>query len=286
MTLWYEGSGGTQEDVGANAVFTGVLAGREGSLNGDRLPVVFISHGGLRSAANSGAWLAAALSRAGYLSIEINAPRPATAADAVDEIWRRPDDVSRALDALLSDSIWSEHIDQDRIFVAGFALGGTAALALGGGNFEPQSFVQSCDGAVNGPDCGWYNAQNITLGSVDLEELAEARRDPRITSVVAVAPEYLDVFSVGLTSLEVPSLVVALGGDDAQYASALAAGVTVVQVPAANVFDGFQTCTPAGPEILAEDGGDPAVCGLSAEARQQVHDAIASEIVSFIEAEQ
>lgn len=284
LSLWYPGDGGTPEDVGANAVFTGVAAGRDAALPEDRLPVVFVSHGGLRSAADSGAWLTAALARAGYLAIEVNAPRPATAAVAVDEIWQRPNDVSRALDAVLSDPIWSERVDQSRISVVGFALGGTAALVLGGGEIDPDAFVGSCTEAAAGPDCGWYQAQKVTLGSVDRAALVQPRRDARAGSIVAVAPEYIDALSGGISSIDVPAFIVSLGSDAMPQAAAQPIGVTQQAIfPDAVVSDAFQVCTPAGPAILAEDGGDPALCGLSTQARQQTHGAVANAIVTFLE---
>ena len=282
LTVWYPGYGGTQENVGANAVFTGVIAGRDASLTEERLPVVLLSHGGLRSAEDSGAWLTAALARAGYLAVEINAPRPGMAINAVTEIWHRPNDVSRALDAILSDPDWSEHIDQDHISVVGFALGATAALALGGGEFELQTFVQPCNGTAGGPDCAWYQAQNVGLGSVDRNELAEPRRDSRISSIVAISPEYLDVFSGGLSSIDIPTMFVALGRDNTAHTSPQPNSFSQAIFPDATMADGFQVCTPAGPAILADGGGDPALCGLSNEARQRTHRAIVGEIVIFL----
>jgi predicted dienelactone hydrolase len=282
LSLWYPGTGGTPEDVGANAVFTGVVAGRDAIVPQDRLPVVFVSHGGLRSAGDSGAWLTSGLARAGYLAIEINAPRPADAAAAVNEIWQRPDDINRAVDAILSDPEWSERIDKDRLSVVGFALGGTAALELAGGILDPQSFVQSCDAPAQGPDCAWFQSQNVALAAVDQIELAKPRRDTRIASVVAISPEYSTAFSGGLTSVAAPTLLVDLGQDSALQSDPSALVFQTVMADS-TVFDGFQTCTPAGPDILADDGGDPALCGASGQARHQIHDAILSKITRFFE---
>ncbi len=283
LSLWYPGSGGTQEDAGANAVFTGVIAGRDAMVTEDRLPVVFVSHGGLRSAEDSGAWLTAGLARAGYLAVEVNSPRPTNAATAVDEIWHRPNDVSRSVDAILRDPVWSEHINKDRIFVVGFALGGTAALELAGGNLDLQSYNLSCDEPAQGPDCAWYQSQDVALSAVDQIELAKPRRDTRISSVVAISPEYYDVFSGRQSSVEAPTLVVDLGHDNALPSVTPTDLFTQAPFRDASVFDGFQTCTPAGPEILADDGGDPALCGASTEARQQAHDAILNKIKGFFE---
>ncbi|MEM9779039.1 MAG: hypothetical protein AAF813_03925 [Pseudomonadota bacterium] len=281
LTLWHPGEGGAPEAVGGNAVFEGVMATRGASVDGDQLPLVLLSHGGLRSAGDSGAWLAAGLADAGYLAVEINAPRAANDAAAVDEIWRRPDDVSQALDHVLRVPEWSAYIDPDRISVVGFALGGTAAIALAGADFDVPSFVDSCAEVDGGPDCGWYAAQGVSLEAVDQEALAETRQDPRIRLAVAISPEYLGVFSGGGPSVGVPTLVISLGGQ-----AALSDGGSLSQATLGEteVFDAFQLCTAAGPEILSEDGGDPAICGASSEARAEAHRRIVEEIVTFLRA--
>lgn len=285
VSLWYPATGGTEEYIGANAVFAGVRAGGEAPFAGGPLPVVIVSHGGLRSSENSGAWLSAKLANAGFLAVEVNAPRPATATDAVNEIWQRSNDVSMALTALLSDPVWAARVDPDRVSVVGFALGGTAALALGGGEFDPQAFVQSCNTVIGGPDCAWYGAQNVTLGAVNLRELAEPRRDERINSVIAISPEYVNVFSDGLSSLSVPTLLVTLGSETAAEEAYQTDAITQLKLLSATIFDAFPVCTPAGPDILAQDGGDPALCGVSVEAQQLVHGAIAGQIVDFLSEE-
>ncbi|MCW1934841.1 alpha/beta hydrolase family protein [Pararhodobacter zhoushanensis] len=278
MTLWYPGTGGMAEDVGGNAVFTGVTGARDAAVAMESLPVVLVSHGGLRSAADSGAWLSAGLARAGYLAVEINAPRAPSAVQGVNEIWQRPADMTRALDALTRDPEWSARIDPARIATVGFALGGTAALALAGGRVDPEAYRQSCTPPQSGPDCGWFAAQGVALASVDGPALASPRRDPRIGSVVALAPELVGVFADALSTVAVPSLILSLG--DAQSGTGAVPQVTL----AATVFDGFATCTPAGPAILREEGGDPALCGGSPSARDAAHAAILAAVLRFLQA--
>lgn len=282
LSLWYPAEGGTPSPVGGNAVFLGTNAVRNAPTTGEKHPLVLISHGGLRSAADSGAWLSAKLAESGFLTIEVNAPRPGSAKQAVNEFWRRPNDVSRALDAILSDPDWAAHIDQSRISVVGFALSGTAALMLAGAAFEPQSFIQSCDTPGGGPDCTWFEAQKISLGTVDVEALALPRYDPRINSVVAIAPEYLEMFLDGLPSINTPTLLVSLGSDNGLPALAPTHVVAQTTISNATIFDGFQACTAAGPAILADDGGDPALCGVSAEVRKGMHSEISNSILSFL----
>lgn len=282
LSVWYPAEGGTPREVGGNAVFVGAPAGRDAPMTEGRFPLALVSHGGLRSASDSGAWLSAALAQAGFVAVEINGPRPRTGMEAVNEIWRRPEDVSRALDAILSDPGWSDHIEPTRISAVGFALGGTAALALAGGEFEARSFVQSCDQGMAGPDCAWFEAQSAALDTVDREQLAEPRRDPRIRSVVAIDPELIDVFADGMASIEAPALLIALSGDGGASGASGKDVLTHAVVPGAIGFDAFPVCTPAGAAILAEEGGDPALCGASAEARMRAHEAIADRVVSFL----
>lgn len=281
LTIWYPANGGQQEAVGGNAVFEGAMAGRDASYTMGSIPLILVSHGGLRSAADSGAWLASALAQAGNIVVEVNSPRPISAAIAVDEIWRRPDDITRALGFLLSNPDWVQRIDQRRISVVGFALGGTASYMLGGALIEPTSFVQSCSGKNEGPDCNWYAAQGVSLASVDQENLARSRHDQRIRSVIAIAPEYFNLLKQGRFALDAPALNLMLE-DIPETAPETNHSFLQVAVRASSIYDGFPICTPAGPTIIASDGGEPLLCGNSPESRQGVHDAIVFEILSFL----
>ncbi|WP_298920968.1 hypothetical protein [uncultured Roseobacter sp.] len=282
LSLWYPGLGGKVEEMGGNAVFTGETAVPDAAVVARRFPLVLVSHGGLRSARDSGAWLSAALARSGYIVVEVNGPRPATAAEAVDEIWRRPSDTSRALDTVLNHPIWSQHIEESRISVVGFALGGTAALKLSGSQLDTQAFMQSCGTFGGSPDCGWLEAHNVSLGSVDLDALTTARKDARVSSVVAIAPEYTHAFSDKSSHAGISALIVLLGSDK-PLSSPVDATTQVIEIPNADVSDGLPVCTSAGPEILSEDGGDPSICGPSAETRSAAHSAIANSVLTFLE---
>lgn len=281
LSIWYSGLGGTVEIIGGNAVFTGESAVRDAPVADQKYPLILMSHGGLRSAQDSGAWLSVALARSGYIVVEVNGPRPNSAAEAVNEIWNRPDDLSRALDAVFNDPKWSQHIDKKRISVVGFALGGTAALMMSGGALDAQSFIQSCDTVEVNPDCSWYGAQSVSLASVDISELKKSRKDTRISSTVAIAPEYIQAFSEDLSTIDAPIQLILLGHEN-DLSGDVSVKAAVHSFPNINLSDGFQVCTPAGPEILAEDGGDPSLCGPSVESRVEAHLSISENIISFL----
>ncbi|MCR9086989.1 MAG: hypothetical protein NXH97_09625 [Rhodobacteraceae bacterium] len=283
LSIWYPAAGGHPEEIGGNAVFRGPFAAPNARIAAGSYPLVVMLHGGLRSANGSGAWLGAALAQAGFVVVDVNGPRPNSAEAAVNEIWRRPGDVSRALDLILTTGIWADHIDTSRISVLGFALGGTAALAIAGAEIDVQRYMHTCDeGGAGGPDCAWFAAQGIALENVDQAELARSRRDFRFASAVAISPEYVELFLDGTASIEVPVRLIFLGDEDRPSDVTDPRFIDEVTISSARVFDGFPICTEAGPAILSEDDGDPAMCGVSADARKRIHGEITRIVTSFL----
>ncbi|WP_051242551.1 alpha/beta hydrolase family protein [Stappia stellulata] len=286
LSLWYPASGGSAQGVGGNAVFRGPIAVPGAVADAGPFPLVLLSHGGVRSSPDSGAWLGAALARSGHIAVEVNAPRPGSARAGADEIWRRPDDLARALEAVLGDPKWAQRIDRNRISAVGFALGGTAALAVAGGRIDPDAVLRSCRD-MTGPDCAWYAAGDVALETLARAPLARDRRIPEVSAAVAIAPEYPDAFSGEGAATEVPALVIALGPatetKDAFAEVVERSGTaSLARLPDAGPFDAFPLCTPKGAKILSQEGGDPALCATSAQARGTVHATLVDRIRSFL----
>ncbi|MBB3139359.1 alpha/beta hydrolase family protein [Halomonas organivorans] len=281
LSIWYPSEGGSPAMVGGNAVFKGVYGSHHASVLKGEFSLVVVSHGGLRSSKNSGAWLGAGLAKAGFIAVEVNAPRPESAAMAVNEIWQRPRDISRSLDLMLGDQRWAEHVDHGRVFVVGFALGGTAALAVSGAELGAERYLQTCnDDGEAGPDCEWYRAQGVTLDQVDSGELGQARHDRRVKAAVAIDPEYLTAFSDDGMASAAPALLISLGDQERKTAQLPRAETVAIQE--ADRFDAFAVCTERGPQILREERGDVALCPASQEARERHHARMVSAILSFL----
>ena len=279
LSIWHPATAGVAMQMGGNAVFAGIPAQRDASVAGGPFPLVLLSHGGLRSAADSGAWLGALLAAQGFLAVEINAPPPETAQAAVDEIWRRPRDISRALDLMLADPHWAAYVDPARISVVGFALGGTAALTLAGADFDAVRYGRACAGPKPaGPDCAWLAAQDVSLNTVDPAGLARMRRDRRVASAIAIAPEYLSAFQGKGDADGAPVLILSLGQEAAPNGPH---GPRAV-IPDAQPFDAFALCTDAAPQILLAEGEDPALCGTGKAARARIHQQITEVIGGFL----
>ncbi|NDV99045.1 hypothetical protein [Salipiger sp. PrR002] len=286
MTIWYpaQSDAGASELVGRNAVFEGTPAQREASPQPGKLPLVLLSHGGLRSAEQSGAWLAARLAAGGFIVAEVSGQRPRDQASAVGEIWRRPAELGQALDLLLSDPDWQMRIDETRVAVAGVALGGTAALMLGGGQIDAAAYARNCDSSHPAPDCDWFAKGGVDPASVDVQALSLERRDPRVRAVLALAPEYLaefrpDTLAPRRAATKVYGLAEPAAGETRL---AVQAGIEVRPLEDARLYDLFARCTPDGAKLLEEEGGDPALCGSTAEDRAAVHEAVASDALHFL----
>lgn len=275
LSVWYPSDGTASAVIGGNAAFRGVAAAPDAPLPAGPLPLVVVSHGGLRSADDSGAWLSSSLARAGFIVVEVSAPRPELPAEALVEIWQRPKDMRRALDLMLADSDWRARIDPGRISGVGFALGATAALSVAGAPLDGARYRQSCAGG-DGPDCRWLAAGGAGLDQTRPADLARLTRDPRVTAAVAINPEYEDA----LGEPGVPTLRITLG--PAESAPAADGMSRQVVLPDATAADAFAVCTPAGPEILAEDGGDAGLCGPSSEARAAIHRQVAELVAAFL----
>lgn len=280
LSIWYPSNEQATATIGGNPVFEGASAAPDAPFPENVFPLVVVSHGGLRSATDSGAWLSASMARAGYVVVEVNAPRPDSAALALNEIWQRPRDIHRAIDLMLTDETWGPRIDASKISVAGFALGATAALSVAGVEMDAARYMRSCaaDSTREAPDCGWYAAQGADLSETNPEGLAGLARDPRITSVIAVNPEYLPALRT--PPADVSILRIALGNPDAP-SDDNPIGQAVV-IPGASVFDAFAICTVAGPDILIEEDGDSSLCGTSTETRRTIHQEVSDAITSFL----
>lgn len=281
LSIWYP-TNDNQSDimVGGNAVFHGESAAVDAQVTG-RHPLVVISHGGLRSTNDSGAWLSATLAKAGFIVIEVNAPRPESPVVAVNEIWQRPRDISRALSVILDSPVWVDHIDQKKVFVVGFALGGTAALFISGAILDANNYFQSCDnvGTV-GTDCAWYSSHNVALSQVSQSEFKQPKYDYRFNSAVLIDPEYLESFSSDSRLPSTPTLLISL--DSKKLETIKLPQVEKKIIDKASSLDAFAVCTEKGAQILLEEEGDATLCGVSSEARARAHTLITNMVLSFL----
>lgn len=291
VTLWYPAApGGRLEDVGASKVFEGVEAWRDAPVMAGRFRLVVMAFGGLRSNPYVGDWIAADLARHGYVVAVAHPPKlgPHAARRAVEEIWRRPADLSAALTAVRKDRRLAARLSPDKASAIGFFLGGTSVLELAGARIDLGLFRISCDAPKKGPDCSWYEANGVDLHTFSLDSVAKPHPDPRIGAIVAVDPELSESLAPdSLATISVPAEIISLGGGG-HGTTASADLVREIRrarastVPAASPFSAFAICKQGAAALLMKGGGESGLCNEDHEVREAFHARIASTIIDFL----
>ena len=159
-------------------------------------PLVVLSHGKYGTRYDL-SWLAEALAAQGYLVVAVNHPGSDIGSYDRNEawkIWTRADTLSQVIDRVLQDPEFGQRVDARRIGAAGYSLGGSTVLLLGGAQVDPNRFTQ-------------YFPES---GSADMSP----HRDDRVRAVVAIAPGTARAFAAeGVEAVQVPALIVS-GHDD------------------------------------------------------------------------
>ncbi len=291
-TVWYPAAaGGVATKVGDNAVFQGAAARWDAPIADGPWPLIVLSHGGLRSAPDSGAWIASRLAAAGFV---VAAPQPPRLEgerinNVASEPWLRLADLSATLSALARDPILGTRLDMDAVGALGFQLGGTAALMLVGARLERRAYAHLCDRDPAALDCPWFAAQGIDLHAVDAAPAERSRSEPRVRAVIAVDPELAEALEpVSLTTIAAPVLIINIAGSDASApapdGSSLAGAIPGADydlISDASPFSAFNPCKPNGAAILREEGGEEAVCSDGRRPRAEVHAVLADVTAAF-----
>ena len=293
-TVWYPaGKGGHPVSIGGNAVFEGVAGMQDARIADGIFPVVLISLGGLRAAPDLAGWIGAELAAQGFVAVVVPPARlgPKDALVAIDEIWKRPTDLSAALTALENSDEWNSHVDLEKTAALGFFLGGTSVLSLAGADLDADRFMQTCDEAGTGMDCAWFARFGVKLRDGNLARLTRSNPGPRLKAVIAVDPELSTSLAVDrLAAVAIPVEVINLGqassivaGLDASKLATSTSQIGYTTVPNATEFSAFSICTPKGVAILADDGGSEAICNSDIHVgRGHIHAELAALIAGLL----
>lgn len=286
--IYYPSSGGgTAEIYGENPVFVGTSVLRDADMAQGTRPLVVLSHG-MGGHIRSLGWLSTALAERGAIVVAVNHPNSTWGDfDLAEGLkhWTRAQDLSLALDTVLTDPTIAGQIDQSRIMAAGFSYGGWTALSLGGLAGNHAGYVAHC--AQYGEASS--HCADLMRGDAGLEDVKPALwnadyRDARITSVVAMDPGLIwgmgaqetqgMVGNVTLLSLgEGESRLLATDFDLAGLPDALPQADIIRMIPAAH-FSVLPVCKPMGVAILEEEKDDPVCTDPKGTDRAALHQKI------------
>ena len=203
--------------------------------------------------------------------------------------WTRAQDLSAALDDLLTHSAFKNHLDTSRVMAAGFSYGGWTALSLGGMTSNHQGFVDACKAyGERLTACDLLMSERVNLPGVDKTQWEASYRDNRITHVVAIDPGLVWGLTPENGSNVIDNvLLIGLGtGDDRMLATdfdtsgllQILPDVGVERLVPASHFTAMPLCKPGGEEILELENDDPVCTDPPGTDRAQVH----SDIIKVI----
>jgi len=227
--------------------------------------------------------LAMALASQGYVVAAPTHPRGKGDDISGVGVWvGRPKQVSRVIDAVLEDGKLGSHIEPERIGVVGHSNGGYTALAVAGA--RPSTGAEAAHCRQHPDDakfCG-YGGAPAREAAREVGHLPELR-DPRVRSIVLMAPNAVRFTDDALAKVTVPVLVYAAEKDDltrVQYhAERLARALPraeCVLVKGAGHFS-FIASFPTALKIVAAEGArDP-----DGFDRDAFHEVMNREIVGF-----
>ncbi|OPA87377.1 dienelactone hydrolase [Pseudomonas fluorescens] len=299
MAVWYPAvTTATPELIADNAVFIGALAVPGAAPAGGEHPLVVLSHGYGGNWGNQ-VWLASALARRGYIVAAVNHPgttskdrSPAAAA----QLWQRPRDLSRAIDAVLARPQPFGAVAKGRIAAVGHSIGGWTVMEIAGARFDPDLFARDCGVHPKLGGCIGYKQMNPAATPAGKAQLAADLSDPRVTAVVSLDLGLSRGFTdASLAALSVPVLVIAGGVPTEDMAPELESADMVRRMPKATTryveigdathFSFMAICKPGGMALIEEDSpGDGMICrdGEGARARSIIQQQVVQLMTEFL----
>jgi predicted dienelactone hydrolase len=244
--------------------------------------VIVVSHGAGGLALNHRD-LAMALASHGYVVAAPTHPRGNGNDISGVGVWvGRPRQVSGIIDTVLEDGKLGSHIERERIGVVGHSNGGYTALAVAGAKPSTSAAAAHCREHPDDAKFCAYGGAAAREATRELGRVPELR-DPRVRSIVLMAPNAAPFTDDALATVTVPVLVYAAEKDDltrVQYhAERLARALPqtkCVLVKGAGHFS-FVASFPAALKIVAgEAARDP-----DGFDRDALHEVMNREIVGF-----
>ena len=239
--IWYPAEAEAEEKeitIGApdKPLFISGRAARDAKVlpSKKRYPLVVLSHGG-GGAALQMMWLGEYLASRGFVVAAANHHGATGAEDRYTAQgfilwWERSRDLTVTIDKMLADREFGALIDKNKIGVAGFSIGGTTAISVAGGIFNPSAFEKFCASKERDANCNLQPESPMTLedfnkikdkDAVIVESLKRARNsylDKRVKAIFAIAPALGGGFTAGdLAAIKIPVQIV-VGESDTQAA--------------------------------------------------------------------
>jgi len=303
-TIWYPTVKTAIEELWQVGVFTAGWSapGSDVLENGAPYPLIVLSHG-TGGAALQLSWLAEHLASNGYIVAAVNhhgntAFEESLLPQGFVLWWERTRDLSVVIDKLLVDRRFGKLIDQERIGLAGFSLGGYTVISALGGITDLKKKEEFCVKNSSSSLCELppeakftisdlrANLENDTQTLESLRRAGKSYKDNRVKAIFSIAPVHGPAFTEeSLTKISSP--VALLVGDADKQAPAknnakkLAnsiAGSLYEELPNVSHYTFLSRCNAKGRQFVKQLCNDQG--GVK---REEVHSLVASKALSFFD---
>jgi len=198
-------------------------------------------------------------------------------------VWvGRPKQVSRVIDAVLEDAQLGSHIERERIGVVGHSSGGYTALAVAGARPSTSAAIAHCRQHPDDAKFCAYGGASTREATREVGPIPDLL-DPRVRSVVLMAPNAAPFTDDALAKVAVSVLVYAAENDDLTrvryHAERLARALPhaeCILVKGAGHFSFVASFPPALKIVAGEGARDP-----DGFDRDAFHEVMNREIVEF-----
>ncbi|RRO01121.1 alpha/beta hydrolase family protein [Pectobacterium aquaticum] len=300
VAVFYPASSSSQTTtIGDNAVFPGIAVSKNAVPESGEYPLIVVSHGYGGSWFNQ-FWLAQVLVKQGYIVAAPNHPGTTfkdMRVEKAQELWLRPNDISRVITALLAAPEKTGRVDAQRIAAVGHSLGGWTVLELAGGRFSTEQFEKDCLTHAGLASCKVYEKMQVAKNAASRAQLDKSLADPRISAVISLDMGLARGFTAeSLAAINIPILIMAAGYPNEELPAKLEshdlaqklppAYSTYKEIADATHFSFMQLCKPGAIEIInAENPGDGMICLDGGErSREQIHQEVGKDVSDFLQA--
>lgn len=269
----------------------------DAKITDERYPLVIFSHG-LNGSWDNHVWLAAALSKKGFIVAMPN--HPGTTLQDMDpqvarDMLARPEDIHRTISYLLETKQFADHIDSDNISIIGHSYGGWTAVETIGGKSSAKVFNKECRKYPIMLACDVFNAQMKGLNeNSEFLKLDKDMKDPRIKRAVILDVGFGRLFiPKSLSEIKIPVLVYSAGPFVERIPPKLETGYLIKYLPSkttkhivlnkATHYSFMAICKHNAIELFQKERPDQVpTCQFDTNEREGIHNQLIDQISTFL----
>ncbi len=282
-SIWYPAANPTyRAPVGDGPIFDPTFAFIGPAIAEGEHPLVLLSHGSGGNADALG-WLTSGLVAQGAIVLAVNHPG-STSGDSSPrrsvDLLSRATDLTAALDMILADPAFAPFIDEERISVVGFSLGGATALGLAGVRFDGAVQDTNCTTGHDAAECVFFRLGGVRFA--DYPGFEADARDPRVTRAGIVDPGFGGAADPETLQNALPGMtLINLGEADRLDATDIGPNgnnlaqrlpdTTYVEIAPASHFTFLGTCKPGAAKLLEDEQDDPICTDPEGTDRAAIH---------------